>query len=445
MKKRYFGTDGIRGQVGKTNITVEFMLKLGWAAGSVLGQSHRAHVLIGRDTRGSGVVLQSALQAGLSAAGVDAHLLGVVPTPAVAYLTQSLRANAGIVISASHNAYQDNGIKFFSAAGMKLSDEVELEIEAMLQKPINMTSSCKLGHVETMVDAAGRYIEFCKSTFPSQLSLNGLKIVVDCANGAAYEIAPSVFHELGAEVIPLFNCPDGLNINSDCGAVHVHALKKAVVENSADIGIAFDGDADRLIMVDHLGEVVDGDQILCILAKDSSTGINSRSGVVGTMMSNLGLENALVNEGVSFVRTKVGDRYVLEELLKRNWTLGGESSGHIVNLDYTTTGDGIISALQVLRVMQMTARSLFDLNQGMQKCPQVMINVPLYGEVQIHDYPEIQCMIDDYEEKLGSSGRLLVRQSGTERCIRVMSEGQDLAQIRQVVSELAGRIEAVLS
>ena len=347
MTKRYFGTDGIRGQVGKGHITVEFMLKLGWAVGTVLAHEQHARVLVGRDTRISGVVLQSALQAGLSAAGVDTHLLGVLPTPAVAYLTHSLRANAGIVISASHNPYQDNGVKFFNSDGMKLSDELEYQIEAVLEKPMLMQSSSHLGKVETLVDAAGRYIEFCKSLFPRQLNLNGFKMVVDCANGAAFDIAPTVFHELGAEVVPIAHQPDGLNINLDCGATHLSSLQQAVMDQSADIGLALDGDADRLIMVDHKGEVIDGDQILCILAMDSATGMCSHAGVVGTQMSNLGLEQALQGNGLEFVRTQVGDRYVMEELLARNWTLGGESSGHIVNLDYTTTGDGVLTALQV--------------------------------------------------------------------------------------------------
>lgn len=442
--KRYFGTDGIRGQVGKSNINVEFMLKLGWAVGTVLASEKNSRVIIGRDTRVSGLVLQSALQAGLSAAGVETNLLGVLPTPAVAYLTHSLRAAAGIVISASHNPFQDNGVKFFNAAGMKLSDEVELEIEAVMQQPMKMLPSADLGHVNMLNDASGRYIEFCKSTFPDQLTLHGLKIVVDCANGAAFDVAPKVLHELGAEVIPIFNRPDGMNINLNCGAVHLQALQQEVLAQNADVGIALDGDADRLMMVDHQGEVVDGDEILCILAKDSRTGVDSRSGVVGTSMSNLGLEKTLQADGISFIRANVGDRFVLEKLLERGWTLGGESSGHIVNLDYTTTGDGVISALQVLRIMQMTAKSLHDLKQSMKKCPQVMVNVPLYAEFDLSSRQDILDIIEESRASLGSRGRVLVRQSGTERCIRVMVEGDDLTLIKSFASMLAERIEKAM-
>ncbi len=445
MEKQYFGTDGIRGRVGKDNITAEFMLKLGWAFGQVLNRERRPKVLIGRDTRISGMVLQSALQAGLSASGVDAQLLGVLPTPAVAYLTRSQRADAGIVITASHNPYFDNGVKFFNAEGMKLSDEMELAIERQINAAMVMASSESLGTVCEVTDAGGRYIEFCKSIFPSQLNLHNLKIVLDSAHGATYQVAPAIFHELGAEVVSLFSQPDGFNINENCGATNVVALQQKVVESGADIGIAFDGDGDRLMLVDHRGERVDGDQILFILSQGISTGMASKQGVVGTLMSNLGLEQALQNAGVDFVRSAVGDRYVLAELLQRGWTLGGESSGHIVNLDHTTTGDGIISALEVLRVMQMSGQSLNDLKQTMTMRPQVMINVPVFEVVDLQAYPKVQEEIEKAKTQLGSAGRILVRPSGTEPCVRVMAEGEDEADIRATVESLADRVKDLLS
>jgi phosphoglucosamine mutase len=444
MKKQYFGTDGIRGRVGKDSITVEFMLKLGWAFGQVLVSNRRSKVLIGRDTRISGMVLQSALQAGLSAAGVDAQLLGVLPTPAVAYLTRSQRADAGIVITASHNPYFDNGVKFFNAEGMKLSDEVESAIERQVNEPMVMAPSESLGAVCEVADAGGRYIEFCKSIFPTQLTLNNLKIVLDCAHGATHQVAPAIFHELGAEVVSLYSQPDGFNINDNCGATNVAVLQQKVVEAGADIGVAFDGDGDRLMLVDHRGERVDGDQILFILSQGISTGLASKQGVVGTLMSNLGLEQALQNAGVEFVRSAVGDRYVLAELVSRGWTLGGESSGHIVNLDHTTTGDGIISALEVLRVMQMSGKSLFDLKQSMAMRPQVMINVPVFKVVDLKAHPKVQDEIEKAKAKLGSAGRILVRPSGTEPCVRVMAEGEDETQIRATVESLAGKVEELL-
>ena len=345
MKQRYFGTDGIRGRMGDDVINAEFVLKLGWATGKVLAQDPAAKVVVGRDTRVSGKVLQSALIAGLASSGVDVFILGVLPTPAVAHLTHSLRASAGIVISASHNPYEDNGFKFFDGRGMKLSDEHERAIEKQIAVPMSTTASADLGRVRWLRDARGRYIEFCKSTFPNQLKLNNLKIIVDCANGAAAGVASTIFYELGAEVVTMGDQPDGLNINQACGATAVEALQCKVLKEKADIGIALDGDGDRLIMIDQKGEVVDGDEILCILAKDTSTGMRSRQGVVGTVMSNLGLEQALTAASVDFTRAPVGDRFVLEEMIKRGWALGGESSGHIVNLDYTTTGDGIITAL----------------------------------------------------------------------------------------------------
>lgn len=445
MKKKYFGTDGIRGHVGKSQITVDFMLKLGWAVGCVLAKEKNPTVVIGRDTRGSGVVLQSALQAGLSAAGVHTYLLGVVPTPAVAYLTHSLRLHAGVVISASHNPYYDNGVKFFNQMGMKLSDQMEYDIEAMLEQPLHMAAADALGQVDSLPDAAGRYIEFCKSTFPYQLDLQGVKCVLDCAQGANYDIAPKVFHELGADVIPIFNEPNGVNINDACGATHLKGLQQYVVDSAADVGIAFDGDGDRLMMVDHCGEVVDGDQLLGILAKDLARDGKAHQGVVGTLMSNLGLEQAMHASGLKFARAKVGDRYVLEELQQRGWRLGGESSGHIVNLDYTTTGDGIITALQVLRVMRRSGRSLYDLKQDIIKRPQVMLNVPVYGSVIIDHHPKLIAAIKTVENTLGSSARVLVRPSGTEPCVRVMIEGEDEALIQQHAQSLADVIAVELA
>lgn len=440
-QKKYFGTDGIRGQVGKSLINAEFMLKLGWAVGKVLAQKDLATVLIGKDTRISGYMIESALQAGFSAAGVDTKILGPMPTPAIAYLTHSIRASAGIVISASHNTYQDNGVKFFDKNGYKLSDELELAIEAQIDTPMRTVSADRLGKAKRMVDAPGRYIEFCKSTFPSNLTLKGLKIVVDCANGATYYVSPHIFHELGAGVTAIGDQPDGFNINQGSGATDPRKLQKIVVDIGADIGIAFDGDGDRVIMVDHNGEVVDGDELLCIMAKDRLTGIGSASGVVGTVMSNLGLEQALQQYGIAFERAPVGDRYVLERLQKNGWLLGGEASGHIVDLDYTTTGDGIITALQILRIMQMSGKSLSELKRAMVKRPQVLINVPVFGVVDIKKYPKIEKAVADAEKVLNGTGRVLLRPSGTEPVVRVMVEGNDEGLVRETAEALAQAVE----
>jgi len=433
--KQFFGTDGIRGAVGSSTICPDFMLKLGWAAGQVLARQSHTTVLIGRDTRVSGDMLQSALQAGLAAAGVDVQLLGVIPTPAVAHLTHSLRAEAGIVISASHNQYQDNGVKFFNADGMKLSDEQELAIESKLQQSMQTVPSNKLGTIKSVRDAAGRYIEFCKSTFPSSLHLRGLRIVVDCANGATAEVAPKVFHELGAEVIPVFHQPDGYNINQHCGATDVEALQLEVQKRQAHVGVAFDGDGDRLMMVDHLGERVDGDEILCILAHDDHV---ARPGIVGTVMSNLGLEQALSRQSIPFARAKVGDRYVLEELLARGWSLGGEASGHVVDLTFTTTGDGIITALQVLRVMQSRKQALADLKTVMTKRPQVLLNVPVTGVISLAEFPRIFDAVREAETLMADRGRVLLRPSGTEPLVRVMVEGNDAEEVSHWANRLAG-------
>ncbi len=439
--KKYFGTDGIRGRVGKSLINAEFMLKLGWAMGVILSKNRKSKkpvsVLLGKDTRISGYTIETALQAGLSAAGVDIYLSGPLPTPGVAYLTHSLRVSAGMMISASHNSYQDNGVKFFDSRGMKLSDDMELAIEAQIEQPMRTAESKDLGKIERLVDAQGRYIEFCKSTFPSHLNLKGLKLVVDCANGATYNVAPSVFHELGANVTAIHDLPDGYNINQRCGATDLQDLQRKVVEEQADVGIALDGDGDRLIMVDHNGEIVDGDEMLCIIAKDRATGIGTHAGVVGTVMSNLGLEEALKDMGIAFIRAPVGDRYVLEQLKEKGWTLGGESSGHIVDLDYTTTGDGIITALQILRIIRIAKKSLHQLKQAMVKCPQVLINVPVMDKAHFNNNPTINKAVAKIKQELADEGRVLLRPSGTEHCVRVMVEGHNEAKVRLAAKSLA--------
>lgn len=440
--KKYFGTDGIRGQVGSATIHPEFMLKLGWAAGRAFSRHNTVpKVLIGKDTRISGYVLESALQAGLSAAGVHVQLLGPMPTPAVAYLTQSLRATAGIVISASHNGYQDNGVKFFDRNGMKLSDEYEYEIEELLTKPMEMIATHQLGKLTRIHDAAGRYITFCKSIFPTALTLNGLRIVVDCAHGAAYQVGPLVFSELGAEVITLGDKPNGININRNCGATDVRALQQAVLQHRALVGIALDGDGDRLIMVDHEGERVDGDELLGILACHSDF---KHVGIVGTVMSNLGLEQAILQRDMQFIRTAVGDRYVLEGLQTRKWLLGGESSGHIVNLQHATTGDGIISALQILAIMQRLEKSLVDLKKVVVKRPQVLINVPLekMHEIDLSPNSKIGQAALQIEKDFAGTGRVLLRASGTEPVIRVMVEGNDAGKVQQTAESLAEMVNA---
>jgi len=441
VARKYFGTDGVRGRVGEPPITPEFVLKLGWAAGRVLGNGAGGKVLIGKDTRISGYMFESALEAGLSSAGVDIVLLGPMPTPAVAYLTRTLHADAGIVISASHNPYYDNGIKFFSGEGCKLPDEVEAAIEAELEQPMVTVDSSRIGKAERLGDARGRYIEFCKSTISLSSHFEGLKIVVDCANGATYHIAPSVFEERGAEVIALGTEPDGLNINEGCGSTHPKALQVAVLQHGADLGIALDGDGDRVIMVDHKGEVVDGDELLYIIAKARLAVDKLRGGVVGTLMSNLGLEKALGEMGIDFRRAKVGDRYVLEQLKDQGWNLGGESSGHIICLDRTTTGDGVVSALQVVEAMVKSGRSLHDLKQGMRKCPQRMINVPVRSGFR-PDSEGVSAAVREAESELGDKGRVLLRPSGTEPVVRVMVEGEDAAQVTRLATVLAERVAA---
>ena len=444
MGKRYFGTDGIRGRVGDYPITAEFVLKLGWAVGRALQTQSFNKVVIGKDTRISGYMFESALEAGLSAAGVNIALLGPMPTPGIAYLTRTLHACAGIVVSASHNPYYDNGIKFFSRDGQKLPDVVEEHIEQLLEQPLTTVEPDALGKAERIVDAAGRYIEFCKSTVPAYTSLAGLKIAVDCAHGANYHVAPSVFNELGATVIPMGITPDGLNINQDCGSTRPALLRALVQEQNADLGIAFDGDGDRVIMVDHQGEVVDGDELLFIIARDRLRTGSRFNAVVGTLMTNLGLEIALRALGLDLRRAKVGDRYVMEALLAENLILGGENSGHIICLDRTTTGDGIISALQVLSAMLQSGKSLHDLKAGMSKYPQVLINVPVTGEVDLCR-PAIQDAVRAVESQLGDHGRVLLRPSGTEPVVRVMVEGADAGTVERQARELAGVMRETLS
>ncbi len=445
MKKKYFGTDGIRGHVGKHPITPDFMLKLGWAVGRVLANVKDAKVLIGKDTRISGYMFESALEAGLSSAGVDIHLVGPMPTPGIAYLTRTLSAHGGIVISASHNPYDDNGIKFFTSEGTKLDDSVELAIEAELEKTLETNDSVHLGKAIRIEDAAGRYIEFCKSTYHGKKKLNDLKIVVDCANGATYHIAPHVLRELGAEVISIGNEPDGLNINLDCGATSTAQLQTSVKAHHADLGIALDGDGDRLIMVDRYGNQVDGDEILYVIALDRQQQGNLVGGVVGTSMSNLGLEHALNKLNIDFKRADVGDRYVLEMLHQNNWTLGGESSGHIICLDQTTTGDGIISALQVLSAMVNSQKDLHELLEGMQKYPQHMINVRLKERFNPDESETIQVAVKQAEVELQDTGRVLLRPSGTEPLIRVMVEGQDNNKVLHLAKKLADVVSSALN
>jgi phosphoglucosamine mutase len=441
-ERKYFGTDGIRGQVGISNINPEFVLKLGWAVGRVLSrdQHKKTRVIIGKDTRVSGYMLESALEAGFSAAGVDVSLLGPMPTPATAYLTQTLRANAGVVISASHNPFEDNGIKFFSADGSKLPDAMELAIEAELETPLQTVSSAKLGKAGRIPDAPGRYIEFCKSTIPSLTRLSGLKIVVDCANGATYHIAPNVFSELGADVITMGIKPDGFNINKDCGSTVPETMRQLVLQSGADIGIALDGDGDRVILVDAAGNLLDGDQVIYIIAKDRQQKGLLQGGVVGTLMSNYGLEKAITAMGVSFLRSRVGDRYVLETLREKDWKIGGESSGHVICLDKTTTGDGIIAALQVLACMVKQEKTLAQLAEGIQLLPQTLINIKTENAASLATHPMVLEVVSAFENQLGGEGRILLRASGTEPLLRLMVEGLDSEQVQIQAQQLGDEI-----
>ncbi|KAF0806486.1 phosphoglucosamine mutase [Alcanivorax xiamenensis] len=444
MSRKYFGTDGIRGTVGEAPITPDFVLKLGWAAGRVLAARGGSKILIGKDTRISGYMFESALEAGISAAGVDVRLLGPIPTPGIAYLTRTLHAQAGIVISASHNPYTDNGIKFFGADGRKLNDQIEQDIEQMLDEPISVVGSDRIGKVRRIDDARGRYIEFVKSTAPG-LSLAGLTIVVDTANGAAYHIAPDVLEELGANVLPMANTPDGFNINRDCGSTSPEALRRKVLESGADLGLALDGDADRLIMVDDQGEVVDGDQLLYVIARDRQRKGALHGGVVGTLMSNYGLELALERQGIPFARAKVGDRYVMEQLDSRGWLLGGESSGHLVCLDRTSTGDGMVAALQVLAALRREERSLRDAVADAPLVPQTLINVRGDNRDGFMERPELQQAVSDVEAELAGKGRVLLRPSGTEPLVRVMVEGLDGAQVERLCQRLAEQVRAIIA
>jgi phosphoglucosamine mutase len=436
MSRRYFGTDGIRGLVGEGPINPEFVLKLGWAAGKVFSRAGRSKVIIGKDTRISGYMFESALEAGLVAAGADVSLLGPMPTPAIAYLTRTFHAQAGIVISASHNPYQDNGIKFFSGEGTKLPDDIELEIERQIDLPMVTSESKNLGKVVRIGDAAGRYIEFCKSTVPGYFDLRGKTIVVDCAHGATYHVAPAVLEELGATVIAIGTSPDGLNINADVGSTSPAALQKRVLAEGADLGIAFDGDGDRVMFVDHKGDLIDGDELLYVIACDEMRTRGHCSGVVGTLMSNLGFELALRGLEIPFARAKVGDRYVIELMKARGWKLGGENSGHIICADVTTTGDGIVAALKVLFATVTTGKSLHDLKSGMSKFPQIMKNVRTAKKVDLEALPEVMSAVQSVEEKLAGRGRVLLRPSGTEPVVRVMVEGEDGALVNSLCDEL---------
>lgn len=446
MTKKYFGTDGIRGEVGVPPIVPDFMLRLGYAAGKVLirhaKSNERQRVLIGKDTRVSGYLLEAALESGFSAAGVDVTLCGPMPTPGVAYLTKALRLSAGVVISASHNLYQDNGIKFFTAKGDKFSDSFELEIEQELENAMGCVSSDKLGKAYRLDDAAGRYIEFCKSTFPAEHNLKGLKIVLDCANGAAYHTAPPVFHELGAEVIAIGVSPNGRNINDQCGATAPQALIAKVREVNADIGIALDGDADRLQMVDSSGRLFNGDELLYILAKDRIDRGQKIGGVVGTLMTNLAIENAIKNLGIGFERAKVGDRYVLELLQAKQWIIGGEGSGHLLCLDQHSTGDGTIAALQVLAAMQEKQKTLNDLLNGVEIYPQVLINVKTTPDYNWQNDLKLKTAITNAEQSLVGKGRVLIRASGTEPVLRVMVEANEANLAQQTAGAIAGQVNA---
>src|SRR5579883_330107 len=443
--RKYFGTDGIRGHVGVWPINAEFILKLGWAVGVVLArQGGHGKVLIGKDTRISGYMFESVLEAGLSAAGVNTHLLGPMPTPAIAYLTRTLRAQAGIVISASHNPYYDNGIKFFSSQGTKLPDQMELAIEEQLEQPMTTVDSAALGKAIRVVDAPGRYIEFCKSTVSSDIILNGLKIVVDCAHGAAYHVAPNVFRELGAEVIEMGVEPNGLNINLNCGATHPEKLCQQVLEHKADLGIALDGDGDRVVMVDHRGQILDGDDLIYIILKHKLMQGTFKGGVVGTVMANFGFEQALKERGIEFVRVPVGDRHIISELNKRQWHLGGEPSGHIVCMEMTTTGDGIITALQVLAAMRHEGKSLAEIRTGLMRYPQVLMNVKVNQQEASLENGRIQQAVRDAEERLGHQGRILLRRSGTEPLVRVMVEGRDERQVRELAQQLVDIVKEEL-
>ncbi len=446
MNRKYFGTDGVRGRVGQTPITPDFVLKLGYCAGKVLSRAdiapphrERPAVLIGKDTRISGYMLESALESGLSAAGVDTLLVGPMPTPAVAFLARALRLSAGVMISASHNPFEDNGIKFFSGEGMKLPDQVESEIESLLEAPLAVAASAQLGKAERLYDAEGRYLEFCKGTFPRQQSLRGVKLVVDCAHGANYRVGIRVFQELGAEVIAVGSQPNGLNINEGCGATAPQAMARAVVEHEADFGVAFDGDGDRLAMADRDGRLFDGDQLLYAIVKDRHARGRLRGGVVGTLMTNFALEQRLAHMDIPFARAKVGDRYVLESLVERGWECGGENSGHLLCLDRHSTGDGIISALQVLAALRGAGATLGEFTRDLVLLPQVLVNVKLAGQADLQA-ASVREAIARAESELAGRGRVLLRPSGTEPVVRVMVEGEDRAHVQGLAEAIAAEV-----
>lgn len=443
-ERRYFGTDGVRGTVGEGFFTPDFVLRLGWAAGSVLRREGRGTVVVGKDTRVSGYMLESALEAGLSAAGMDCLLLGPMPTPAVAYLTRTFHARAGIVISASHNAYPDNGIKLFSASGEKLPDAVEADIERCLGEPLTMVAPTEIGKARRAVDAGGRYIEFCKRALADGLDLRGLKIVVDAANGAAYQVAPAVLRELGATVMAIGVAPDGFNINLDCGSTAPAALQQEVLRQGADLGIALDGDADRLVLVDAAGELVDGDEILGILALARHEAGTLGGGVVGTQMSNFGLEQAFGRAGIAFERARVGDRYVMEQLRARGWLLGGETSGHVLCLDRTTTGDGLVTALQVLSVLRDQGVTLAKAKRFMRKYPQRLVNVRMTPGFDPDGSTVVREAVDTVQAQLAGRGRVLLRKSGTEPLVRVMVEGADAGEVDHLCQQIAGAVQAAM-
>jgi phosphoglucosamine mutase len=445
MSRTYFGTDGIRGRVGVYPITADFVLKLGWAAGRVLARDQsEPTVLIGKDTRISGYMFESALEAGLSAAGVNTQMMGPMPTPAVSYLTRTFRAEAGIVISASHNPYYDNGIKFFGPDGLKLSDDIEKEIEREIDQPMKTVDSSRIGRATRLMDAAGRYIEFCKSTIASRWDLDGVKLVVDCANGSTYHVAPHVFSELGASVISMGTNPNGFNINDGVGATQPKALAARVLEEHADFGLALDGDGDRLIMVDHVGNIVDGDEILYIIALSRQARGELHGPVIGTQMSNLGLEHALSRQGIELKRAAVGDRYVMEMMLNHDSTLGGEGSGHIICRDRLSTGDGIVAALQVMEAMRMTGNTLMELKQGMDKYPQCLVNVKVKERVNLDELDSVKRLRSAVEQELGEQGRVLLRSSGTEPLVRVMVEGADEDKVHRLANQLADGVRDCL-
>ncbi|WP_417656060.1 phosphoglucosamine mutase [Pseudidiomarina aestuarii] len=441
-QRKYFGTDGVRGRVGEFPITPDFAVKLGWAAGTVLSANGNYRVLMGKDTRISGYMLESALEAGLLSAGVSVEFLGPMPTPAVAYLTRNFRAAAGIVISASHNPYYDNGIKFFSDIGSKLPDHVEAEIERLLDEPIKCVPSEDMGRASRIGDAPGRYIEFCKSVFPSDLSLRGMRIVVDCAHGATYHIAPDVLRELGADIWEIGTEPNGVNINEKCGATHLDALREKVLKEKADLGFALDGDGDRIMLVTPSGRIVDGDDIVFILARAAQQDGLLQGGIVGTLMSNFALEKFFTDRRIPFVRAKVGDRYVMEELVKRDWRIGGENSGHIINRQYHSTGDGIIAGLQVLTAMLREGKALDEMLAPFHKYPQALVNVRFQGNSDPLQADNVQAVVAEVERALGDNGRVLLRKSGTEPLIRVMVEGQDAKTVKAYADEIASEVEA---